>query len=288
MGEKPFINPYTDFGFKRLFGEEDSKELLRDFLNQLLPAHHQIQILSFSNSEHQGDAKGDRKAVFDIYCRSESGERFIVEMQKGRMSHFKDRALYYATFSIREQSTANWDFKLSAVYLIALLDFTYEPRLGGKFRRDVSLKDQDGVLFCDKLHFCFLQMLLFNKQEHELCDQFDRWCYFFKNLAGMEDIPAVLREPIFLSAFERAKIINMSLKEREHYMESLSKYDEISDVIETAKEQAREEGIEKGIEKGKQSTAFNLFAMGMDDDFIAQALKLPLSDVRAWRQTWKG
>ncbi len=101
-----YINPYTDFGFKKLFGEEGNKNLLIDFLNQLLPLHHQIKDLSFRNLENLPDSTEERKAFFDIHCEAESGERFIVEMHtstklsagKAKVDFFKDRMMYYLTY----------------------------------------------------------------------------------------------------------------------------------------------------------------------------------------------
>ncbi len=77
-----YLNPFTDFGFKKIFGEEASKPLLIDFLNALLPPQDRITALSFKNTEQLGQSDADRKAVYDIYCRNELGELFIVELQK--------------------------------------------------------------------------------------------------------------------------------------------------------------------------------------------------------------
>ncbi len=175
-----YLNPYTDFGFKKLFGEEASKDLLMDFLNQILPQHHQIQTLYFRNGENLADTANERKAIFDIYCQSASGERFVVEMQKAKAKHFKDRSLFYATFPIREQvQTGEWDFKLAAIYFVAILDFEYDDKNSKRvFRRDVCLKDQYGEVFSEKLHFCFLQMPLFDKTATAVQSQFDKWCFF--------------------------------------------------------------------------------------------------------------
>ena len=90
-----YINPYTDFGFKKLFGEEANKDLLIDFLNQLLPTYHQIATLTFRNNENLSEFALERKAIFDIHCESQSGERFIVEMQKAKIKFFKDRSILY-------------------------------------------------------------------------------------------------------------------------------------------------------------------------------------------------
>ncbi|MGB1283101.1 MAG: PD-(D/E)XK nuclease family transposase, partial [Polaribacter sp.] len=92
-----YINPLTDFGFKKLFGTEPNKLLLIDFLNQILP-DRQIKDLSYSSQEKQGLTELDRKAIFDLYCIGDNGERFIVEMQKAKQNYFKDRSVFYASF----------------------------------------------------------------------------------------------------------------------------------------------------------------------------------------------
>ena len=99
-----YINPLTDFGFKKLFGSEPNKALLIDFLNQILPERHRIKDLSYARNEQVGTKKLDRKAIFDLYCIGESGERFIVEMQKAKQNFFQDRSIYYASFPIQEQA----------------------------------------------------------------------------------------------------------------------------------------------------------------------------------------
>ena len=100
-----YINPYTDFGFKKLFGTEMNKDLLISFLNALFYGHEVVRDVTYLNNEHFGASVLDRKAIFDVYCENEQGEKFIVEMQKAEQNYFKDRSLYYATFPIREQAT---------------------------------------------------------------------------------------------------------------------------------------------------------------------------------------
>jgi len=107
-----YVNPFTDFGFKKLFGTEPNKDILIDFLNQLLPQYHQIKELTYLNNENLGRGELDRKAIFDLYCLSHSGERFIVEMQKAKQNYFKDRSVYYSTFPIQDQAQkGSWNFK---------------------------------------------------------------------------------------------------------------------------------------------------------------------------------
>jgi predicted transposase/invertase (TIGR01784 family) len=249
-----YINPYTDFGFKKLFGEEGNKDLLIDFLNQLLPPRHQIASLSFKNGEVLPDLSEERKAFFDIYCLAVTGEHFIVEMQKAKVKHFKDRALFYTTHPIREQAGkgAGWDFHLDPIYFIAILDFIYdEKEEEAKFRRDVSLKDQDCELFFEKLHFKFLQMPAFKKQLHELETHFDKWCYFLKNLESLNDIPQILKEPIFEKAFQTAEFAKFSRAQRDAYEQSVMDYIGVREVAVTAREDRDTEHIIRMHKKGK-------------------------------------
>jgi predicted transposase/invertase (TIGR01784 family) len=234
-----YINPYTDFGFKKLFGEEGNKDLLIDFLNQLLPEHHQIADLNFRNVENLADLSAERKAIFDIHCKAVSGERFIVEMQKAKVKYFKDRSLFYVTFPIRDQAQqGEWNFKLEPIYFVAILDFEYdEAEERRKFRRDVALKDQEGEVFFDKLHFKFLQMPLFHLQEHELKTKFDKWCYFLKNLESFDHIPNILNEPIFQKAFGTAELAGLSPAQRATYEENLIQYWGMKSALETAIEE---------------------------------------------------
>jgi predicted transposase/invertase (TIGR01784 family) len=249
-----YLNPYTDFGFKKLFGEEANKDLLTDFLNQLLPDKHQIAELHFKNPENLPDSPLERKAIFDIYCKSVTGEDFIVEMQKAKLNFFKDRALFYSTFPIRDQSKkGEWDFKLNAIYYVAILDFIYdENKEKQKMFRDVSLKDQDGDLFYDKLHLKFLQMPLFNKQKHELENRSDKWLYFLKNLDSFDHIPTILKEPIFEKAFNTLEEANLTKEQLEQYQKSLLTYWELKGVVDTAHDDGEKIGFEKGIIKGEQ------------------------------------
>ena len=152
-----YINPFTDFGFKKIFGEEASNPHLIDFLNSILPEKDKIKTLEFKNSEFL-NTQNERKAVFDIYCENEKGEKFIVELQKASQAFFKDRTIYYSTFPIREQAEKGvWNYKLKAVYCIGILDFTFDDYETEPEKNEVlhiiKLKNQYGNIFYDKLTY---------------------------------------------------------------------------------------------------------------------------------------
>ncbi len=274
--QKKYFNPYTDFGFKKLFGEEGSKDLLIDFLNQLLPDYHQIAELNFKNVEQLPDIGTERKAYFDIYCESVTGEKFIVEMQKAKAEFFKDRALFYTSFPIREQAQkGEWTFELLPVYFIAVLDFEYDKHEAvRKFKRDVFLKDQDGDIFYRKLQFIFLQMPFFNKQENELATHFDKWCYFLKHLKDFDHIPAILNEPFFQKGFEIAEISHLTPAQHELYQKSLLQY------WDTSYKEGKEEGEIQGELKKAKEIAKTLKNKSLAVEFIAEVTGLTEKEIK--------
>jgi len=253
-----YINPFTDFGFKKLFGTELNKDLLIAFLNDvILPENKKIQDLTYKSAEFMGQTESDRKAIFDLYCISASGERFIVEMQKAKQNYFKDRSVYYASFPIQEQALKkDWNYKLNEVYTVGILDFVFDARQKDKeVRHVVKLRDQNCQVFYDKLTFIYLEMPNFTKTEEELETNYDKWLYALKNLPDLEDRPAKLKERIFKRLFEAAELAKYNPEEKIKYEQSIKVYRDLKNSIDTAFDdgiiEGEKIGIEKGIEKGK-------------------------------------
>lgn len=280
-----YINLFTDFGFKKAFGEEASKEHLISFLNTLLPAHHQISELQFSQGEHQGATSLDRKAIFDLYCTSSTGEFFIVELQKAKQNFFKDRSVFYATFPIQQQAQrGEWNFRLSAVYTIGILDFVFDDEDSACIHdvvHRVQLKNQHNQVFYDKLTFIYLTLPNFTKTEDELESLQDKWFFLFRHLHELDQIPARLREKVFLSLFEKASIAKFEPAERQAYESSLKYYRDLKNVIDTAHDEGREEGFEEGARQTELKIIANLLDSGMPAEAVAAAIKVPLSTVLA-------
>ncbi|MCL2744403.1 MAG: Rpn family recombination-promoting nuclease/putative transposase [Planctomycetaceae bacterium] len=276
-----YINPYTDFGFKKLFGEEANKDLLLDFLNAVLPLKSPIAELSFRNPEQLPDNIVDRKAVFDIACIGKNGEHFTVEMQKAKQHYFKDRALFYASYPIQRQAQrGDWDFRLNPIYLVAVLDFKYdEHEERQKLYRLVSLKDQDGDEFSETLKMVFLQMPLFRLSENELTDKKDKWLYFLKNLESFDDIPAILHEPVFAKAFGAAEYLNYPPELQERYQRELMAYRDNYAAFKTAADDGYDAGKAEGKTEEKIEIARKTKAKGLPANLIAEMTGLSAADV---------
>lgn len=271
-----YINPFTDFGFKKIFGEEASKPLLIDFLNALLPQQKKIVDLSFKNTEQLGQTEIDRKAVYDIYCENENGEKFIVELQKAKQNYFKERTIYYSTFPIREQAEkGEWNYELKAVYCVGILDFTFDDYENEPEKSEVvhtiKLKNQNGKTFYDKLTYIYLEMPNFKKTEAELETRLDKWLYFIRHLEDFQTIPTIFKDDVFKQAFEKAELAKLGQAELDSYENSLKVYRDLIGVIDSAFEEGRSQ---RNIEVAK-----TLKKRGVSIDIISEATGLSQTEI---------
>jgi len=271
-----YVNPFTDFGFKKIFREEASKPLLLDFLNTLLPENSQIKDLSFKNTEHLGRSVADRKSLFDIYCEAENGEKFIVELQKAKQNFFKERTVYYSTFPIREQAEkGEWNYNLKAVFCIGILDFTFDDYESEPEKSEVvhtiQLKNQHGKTFYDKLTYIYLEMPNFKKQEADMVTRLDKWLYFIRNLEDFQSIPAIFKnEVIFKQAFEKAELAKFDSVQWESYESSLKEYRDIKGYIETAFDEGKLEGKIEGKLESMLEIAIKMKQKGLSVKDISE------------------
>ena len=274
--EERYISLLTDFGFKRIFGTKPNKDLLINFLNSLFEGFQVIKDVKYLNSEHVGDVFAERKAIFDVYCENEKGEKFIVEMQNAYQKYFKDRSLFYSTFPIREQApkSADWNFKLDHVYTVALLNFDLEDEAFDKddINHDVGLLDKKThKVFNDKLSFKYVEIAKFDKTEYELVTLYDKWLYVLKNLSRLDERPAALKEKIFSKLFGEAEIAKFTPTELKEYEDSLKAYRDVKNSIDTA--------LEKGRVEGVMQVAKKLLESGMDVDTVMKMTDLSKSEI---------
>lgn len=268
--EDRYISLLTDFGFKRIFGTAPNKELLICFLNSLFDGKQVIKDVKYLNNEHLGDVYVARKAIFDVYCEGENGEKFIVEMQNAYQEFFKDRSLFYFTFPIREQAVkgSDWDFQLNHVYTVALLNFDMKDEA---FDADamchyVKLCDTTThTVFYEKLDFIFVEISKFQKSEDELETFYDKWLYVLKNLSVLTNRPKALRDKVFDRLFEEAEIARFTPRELREYEDSCKAYRDLKNSLDTALRQGHAKGLEEGLAKGREEGLAEGHAQGLEE-----------------------
>ena len=291
-----FINPFTDIGFKRIFGQEFSKPLLLDFLNNLLVGERKIENITFLDKEMPRDIEGERSIIYDVLCETETGEKIIVEMQNQRQPFFKQRSIFYASEAISRQARKGreWRFDIKAVYLIAFLNFTLED-IGTTFRTDVALLDmRTKEVFSDKIRLIYLQLPYFNKEADECENDFERWIYVLKNMETINRLPWTAKSAVFKRLEEIAEVRALTKEEQMQYDHALKVYRDnyntfqgaIEEGMKEGREKGMKEGREKGIKEGREEgradktkeIVQNMKKMGMSIEQIAQACGISVEE----------
>ncbi|MDY2641358.1 MAG: Rpn family recombination-promoting nuclease/putative transposase [Mediterranea sp.] len=273
-----YINPFTDVGFKRIFGQELSKPLLLDFLNSLFGGEKHIVNLTFLDKEQPALYEEDRSLIYDIYCETNEGEKIIVEMQNKSQPYFKNRSIYYISESIARQGErgSSWNYAIDAVYLIAFLNFI-PLDFKRQFRTDVVLAEKDTVeQFSDKMRMTFLQLPLFDKEAAECENQVERWIFLLKNMETLSRLPWAAQSAVFKKLESIADVGAMSRDERLKYDESLRKYRDTISVFEGV----RMEGRMEGQRNEKMENARKMKSYGLALDMIADITGLSVEEVR--------
>ena len=288
-----FINPFSDVGFKRIFGQEMSKPLLTDFLNNLLEGERHITELRFLDKEQPAVSSDDRSLIYDIYCETDTGENIIVEMQNRPQPYFKQRTIYYAANSIARQGErgSEWCYDIKAVYCISFLNFV-QSDISTDFRTDVALMDMHSLnMFSDKIRLVYLQLPLFVKDVDDCDNDFERWIYVLKNMETLNRLPFAAKSAVFRRLAEITDIASLTKQERLMYDESLRKFRDTIGVMEGARlsgvkqglEQGRAEGLAEGLAegemKGKIAVARKLKSHGMDAATISQMTGITVEDI---------
>jgi predicted transposase/invertase (TIGR01784 family) len=291
-----YMDPFTDYGFKKLFGEEDSKIYLIDFLNSVLTGFlPEISELTYSKNEHLGNKAIDRNAVFDLYCKSPKGERFIIELQKVKQDYFKQRSLFYSTFAIQEQAKKGaWDFNLAPVYCIGILNFSLNDTLNHPLNtpqkyitkaKILDIESHQAVI--EELNFAFIECSKFDKTLNEHSSKQDKWLYVLSHLANLNGMPSDLSEPLFEAFFQKANVLKLAFKERALYNASLSYSRDLHNIeaqnYAKGKEEGMAEGEKKGEARGKKEAAIQMVralkAQGVETNIIMAATGLTADEI---------
>ena len=312
-----YINPFTDWGFKRLFGQEFSKDLLINFLNDLFEGEFQIKDVTFKDKEQLGDTNDLRGCIFDIYCVTDDDKHFIVEMQNRWVPFFVNRSIYYASKAFVAQRKKFDEtgvrtailYQFVPVYVVCIMNFMPKEHEVTKFRTDVALREKSSdSMFSDKLRFIYLSLPFFDKSEEECETGFEKWIYVLKYMEVLERLPFTAQKKIFDHLAKLADVRCLSSEEQEKYDESIKAADDYysglyGSYVEgeekgiakgraegMAKGRAegmakgRAEGMAKGMAKEKLDTAYRLLSMGLSEAQVSTATELPLEEIQKMRK----
>ena len=282
-----FINPFTDMGFKLIFGQEVSKPILIEFLNSLLKGERRIKDLKFLDNYLMRTSDEDRSLIYDIYCQQDNGEYIIVEMQNRSQPYFKNRSIFYASRAVvrQGQKGPEWNYEYKAVYVIAFLNFERKD-ISDSFRCDVALMDMEKrTLFSDKIRLVYLQLPLFRKEPDDCQNTFERIIYVLKNMEILERMPWLAKDAVFQRLASIAEVAALSKDDRRKYDESLRKYRDTISVMEGQYQEGWEKGLAEGETKGERLKAIDaarrMKSKGYADEDISDITGLSMEELAA-------
>lgn len=278
------INPLCDFGFKRIFGTEENKDVLISFLNSILSDQvGEIKTIRYLNTELLGSMPSEKHLVYDIYCTNNEGDSFIVEMQRGKQNHFSNRIISYIARAIShslKRGDRLYDFP--NIYSLNLLDFNaHEFESSERFFWTINLKDDNNKIFSRKITMTFVELRKFAAQVKEVSkeDEKYQWLYLLKNMQNIKRSELSSSNPIFDRVFEMCNYANLNTMEKEDYRKSVLEYEDVQDAVACARADGKEEGLKEGMEKGIQQVARQMISMGVDVPTISKATGLSESKI---------
>ncbi|MCS3556891.1 MULTISPECIES: Rpn family recombination-promoting nuclease/putative transposase [unclassified Sphingobacterium] len=304
--EPVFIDPTTDEGFKRLFGD---KVNLINFLNIIFRGRKTITDLTYRDTERIGATEEIGKVIFDLVVQISTGEEIIIEMQTSTQTNLKQRMLYYTSKVISDTAPKGnrkaWGYAIPEVYTIVLMDGFHMP--GGDHKtyfHDTCLCNRDsGKIFYEGFGFIYLELINFVKSEAEVGDELDKVFFMLKNMSTLKTLPRIMKSAVFQRFFQLASYAKLTKEERTMYDISLKrKWDaeavrmyqeglekQLKEAIREAKKAEKEakrvsitakaEGVAEGEYKKAMETALKLTKIGLSVKQIAEATGLTNNEI---------
>lgn len=302
-----FIDPKTDFGFKRVFGNE---EMMISFLNEVISGEKKdicITAITYLSTEQFGIVPEERRVIFDTYCKTDRGEEVVVEMQNAHPLNFANRLIFYSTYPVRNQAperkrrgkngekTQPWYYDLKAIYIVAIINFSLSKDDAAKdvvidWIRLMSLKTKQ--TFSDKLNFVIVDLTRFNRKKEELKTRQDFWLYTLKHAETLQERPEEINDEIFINLYDNILRTNkLNSEEMKAYNNSVLELKNLGLFVNYAKMEGMEIGEKRGMEIGKKrgmeigkNEAYNKIVLnaadkGMSAEDISTLTDLPVEQV---------
>jgi len=286
-----YINPKTDFGFKKIFstGRHAQKRLLhllKTFLPELMG---NVVSVAFLPTEVLGETESEKRVTFDLYCATNNGDLIIIEMQRAPQSFFNSRVITYVCRVISSKvDRGDMEYKIPTVICFCVMDFT-PPLLKEEsdFFHVFQITSRRGKLFSEKISFCLLDLSKFAApnpgqiKDIQFSDDQHKWAYILSNLWHMEVQDLTNENDIFRNLFRDCMYSKLTEMEKKEYKKSVLEYYDVQYAMRCVREEGREQGREEGRAVEKRQLARNMLAEGLDPAKVAKISGLTEAEVLA-------
>lgn len=281
-----FINPKTDFAFKKIFGSEQNKDILISFLNALLyEGKKTIKDLEILNPYQAPQIKGIKDTYLDVKALLKSGKTVIVEMQVLNVEGFEKRILYDASQAYSIQLNLGDEYALlNPVIALTIADFKmfdFEKMISSFVFKEKKLSTDYGD---NDIELVFVELPKFQKKLEELETITDNWLYFMKTAKKLDSIPPIMEKITEINrAFQVAKEANMTPEELEELQQREMFIQDQFNAVKLARRLALEEGREEGRKEEKTEIAQQLLSV-LDDETISRTTGLSIEEIKRLRE----
>ncbi len=285
-----FINPKTDFAFKKIFGSKKSKDILISFLDAILyQGQGAIADLEILDPYQAPRIQGIKDSFLDVKATLQDQRTVIIEMQVLNVLGFEKRVLYNAAVGANSYSPLQKvgdDYALlNPIIALTITDFEMFPH-SPKVISSFALREKDKLTnYSDDIELVFVELPKFTKQLEELTSLSDKWIYFLKHANKLQSVPSTMeQEPAINHAFQVAKQSRLTRKELEILEQRELVLHDNRNAIRYAEEKGRSEGREEGKQEGRKEAAIAIARQLLDVldlETIAAKTGLSLMDLRS-------
>lgn len=282
----PFMDTMVDYTFKRVFGSVQNKKILISMLNAFLAEYiGEITDLEFLHPEQLGIMPKDKKVSYDIYSREGTGRHFLIEMQRGRQTFYRRRAIAYVSRAIsNELKKGDYTYSFPDIISLNFLDF-HSPKIMGKssFIQRATFKNDENEIIFEKTMFFFVDLSNFaiEKNTVDFSDERQKWAYYIKNIGHLQEEDVKNETGFFRKFIDQCRISNLNETEMSEYKRSIMDYSDVQDACAAAKEDGIAEGEAKGEANAKRTMAVEMLKKGIPLSMVSEITGLSETEVQS-------
>lgn len=261
-----FISPFTSFGFGKVFGPQNQKDYLKDFISTLIPKYAVKDITFLTEDYH---------STIRVECLTNDGEFLLIEIQKPSITYFKSIKKCFHEYSLVEYGLNSIDpNKYDHIFLIGILDFNFsENKNSISYFGSYEIENQPNL----PINCIYIETKKFNISESELKGKLDQWIFILKNMESFDALPDPNKfDPIFNDFLKNAHIPTLSKEEYDSYFSSLKYYRDLKNTLDAAFER----GYQEGLLIARRKRALKFLEMNLPLEDISEATSLSIDEIK--------
>lgn len=290
--EFKYADLLDDEAFKLVFGQESTKDVMIEFLNQVITDKTIVDVDFIDKEMHPYD-RDKKTSVYDLFCKTDDGSRIIVELQKRKQDSYAERMLYYSMHQILKQVEAGADnFDFYPIYVISILNFTIESNNEITDVKTVYrlFEEKHHTPLTTKVTYIFIELPKFSKKINELDGNILEGMYFcLKNMQLLQSRPEALTHKVFDKIFKVSEFLEMDEETRAKILDNMTTERDLRNQFAYARKEGHAlgraeghaEGRAEGHAEGRAEVAHRMLKAGMDIQQIAEFTQLSIEEIKA-------